>query len=87
MKRIDDTTNDAIVLPRRDFLIKTGLGLGALALGPGGLVNSFEAFAQKSDKRFFRFAVISDTHIIDEFYKGPESNQLDSESVFQTQNV
>lgn len=32
----------------------------------------------------FRFAVISDTHIIDEFYTGPESNALDSESIFRT---
>ena len=32
----------------------------------------------------FRFAVISDTHIIDQYYVGPESNPLDSWSVFQT---
>jgi hypothetical protein len=30
------------------------------------------------------FAVIADTHIIDEFYKGPESNSSDSESIFKT---
>ena len=78
---MSSTNND---LPRRDFLIKTGLGLGAIALGPSGLVNAAEALAQKAATGKFRFAVISDTHIIDEFYKGPESNPLDSQSVFET---
>lgn len=32
----------------------------------------------------FRFAVIADTHIIDEFYSGPEGNSEDSESIFRT---
>jgi hypothetical protein len=30
----------------------------------------------------FVFAVISDTHIIDDFYVGPEGNELDTESIF-----
>lgn len=30
----------------------------------------------------FRFAVLADTHIIDEFYDGQESNQLDTESLY-----
>lgn len=34
----------------------------------------------------FRFAVIGDTHIIDEYYTGPESNQLDTESMFETES-
>ncbi len=31
-----------------------------------------------------RFAAIADTHIIDEFYKGPEGSANDSESIFKT---
>jgi hypothetical protein len=37
-----------------------------------------------SSPRRFYFAVIADSHIIDEFYKGPESNPLDTESIFKT---
>lgn len=33
----------------------------------------------------FRFAVVADTHVIDEWYEGPESNQLDTESMFFTE--
>ena len=36
-----------------------------------------------SQGRFFRFALLADTHIIDEFYEGPEANALDSESIFR----
>ena len=32
----------------------------------------------------FRFAIIADTHIIDEFYKGPEGSPEDTESIFKT---
>jgi hypothetical protein len=32
----------------------------------------------------FRFAVIADTHIIDEFYRGPEGNPEDTDSIFKT---
>src|SRR5579871_6490989 len=32
----------------------------------------------------FRFAVIADTHIIDEYYRGPESNPEDTESILKT---
>jgi hypothetical protein len=35
---------------------------------------------------WFRFAVVADTHIIDEWYTGPESNQQDTESMFETSN-
>lgn len=74
-------------MPRRQFLVNAGLGLGALAaLNPGISANASPVLLPNisQNKRFFRFAVISDTHIIDEFYKGPESNKLDSESVFLT---
>jgi hypothetical protein len=94
MKNEKDKNENAsrIGLPRRQFLWKAGLGLSAMAaLSPavmaGGLANGLPELLTaggKKDSRYFRFAVISDTHIIDEFYKGPESNALDSETVFKT---
>ena len=33
----------------------------------------------------FRFAIVADTHIIDEHYTGPESNELDTMSMFFTE--
>ena len=32
----------------------------------------------------FRFAIIADTHIIDDFYTGPEGSALDTETIFRT---
>ena len=32
----------------------------------------------------FRFAVIADSHIIDKFYTGPESNAEDTESILHS---
>ena len=32
----------------------------------------------------FYFAIIADTHIIDQYYKGPESNPEDTDSIFKT---
>ncbi len=37
-----------------------------------------------ADPNKFYFAVIADTHIIDEFYKGPENSPADSDSILQT---
>lgn len=71
-----------VLLPRRQFLINAGIGLGAVAaLTPVGAITSPHVTL---DKRYFRFAVISDTHIIDEYYKGPESNPLDTSTVLTT---
>lgn len=81
-----ENNNDGVngILARRNFL-KAGLGLGAIAaLSPNSLASELAGSLAQKNSRYFRFAVISDTHIIDEFYKGPESNQLDSESVFKT---
>lgn len=50
----------------------------------GGAAISQFAAAASASRRHFYFAVIADTHIIDEFYKGPESNALDTESIFKT---
>ncbi len=41
------------------------------------------AFAQPEPSKFY-FALIADTHIIDSFYKGPEGNAEDTESIFKT---
>ncbi len=40
--------------------------------------------AARPDSTKFYFAIIADTHIIDDFYKGPESNPEDTESMFKT---
>jgi hypothetical protein len=40
--------------------------------------------AAPQSSRFFYFALIADTHIIDEFYKGPEGSPLDTETIFKT---
>ena len=37
-----------------------------------------------AENPIFRFAIVADTHIIDEWYEGPESNPLDTESIFRT---
>ncbi|MDX2153353.1 MAG: metallophosphoesterase [Bryobacteraceae bacterium] len=37
-----------------------------------------------ADSGTFRFGVIADTHIIDGFYKGPESNELDTQSILKS---
>ena len=37
--------------------------------------------ASLEDARYFRFAIIADTHIIDDFYHGHESNAFDTESL------
>jgi hypothetical protein len=41
------------------------------------------AYASPDPAKFY-FALIADTHIIDSYYKGPESNQEDTESMFKT---
>lgn len=82
-------------MPRRRFLLNAGIGLGATIAGLS-LPNSTRAAIERrfsdqiqnvensQNNRYFRFAVISDTHIIDEFYKGPENSPLDTETIFQT---
>ncbi len=83
-----ESLNDGsrLILPRRNFLMRTGITLTTLA---APLISS-AAQRQKpdaksaGDKRFFRFAVIADTHIIDDFYKGPEGSPLDTETIFKT---
>jgi 3',5'-cyclic-AMP phosphodiesterase len=76
-------------LTRRGFGRRIGGAAAALAgsalTGPALLDTAWAAAGgAKSSSRYFYFAVIADTHIIDEFYKGPESNPLDTESIFKT---
>lgn len=68
-------------ISRRDLLRLGGAGLGALALG--GLPLPGCTGGAEGDGRF-RFAVLADTHIIDELYTGPEGSPLDTESIFHT---
>lgn len=88
MKENKENETEKIILPRRQFLMKTGIGLGALAaLNPlqNILASDKENFLTTAfNKDVFRFAVIADTHIIDDFYKGPEGNPLDTETIFLT---
>ncbi len=79
-------------LPRRRFLLQTGALIGALTMldAPLAFHGAEVTSAQRSgtipeaNSRFFRFAIIADTHIIDDFYKGPEGNALDTETIFKT---
>jgi hypothetical protein len=64
---------------RRDFLKLTGKSAGLLALSSMPF-----ALAACDPNRYFYFAVMADTHIIDEFYKGPEGNPVDTENIFKT---
>lgn len=74
-----------IIFPRRKFIERIGTGLaGITLLGVPNIAGDVLAAERAADKRYFRFAVIADTHIIDDFYKGPEGNQLDTETIFKT---
>lgn len=64
-------------MTRTVFLRTTGMAAASLALRP------FAHAAGDSSK--FYFAIIADSHIIDPYYKGPESNQEDTESMFKTE--
>lgn len=74
-----------VIFPRRKFIERIGTGLaGITLLGVPNIAGDVLAAERAADKRYFRFAVIADTHIIDDFYKGPEGNQLDTETIFKT---
>ena len=79
-------------LPRRIFMLQAGAALGTLTALNAPLVARATEVSRtergeglsENSRRFFRFAVIADTHIIDEFYRGPEGNALDTETIFKT---
>ena len=55
-----------------------------LATGAAGLVAAPSLLTAATTSDTFRFAVIADTHIIDEFYKGPEGSPEDTASILKT---
>ncbi|HLX43705.1 MAG TPA: metallophosphoesterase [Bryobacteraceae bacterium] len=63
-------------MTRGTFLRLSGVGASSLLIRP------FSAAAADSSK--FYFAIIADSHIIDSYYKGPESTPEDTESIFKT---
>lgn len=57
--------------------VNPGIPLGADAFMAPSPLESY-------DDPTFRFAILTDTHIIDEFYTGPEGNELDTESIWHS---
>jgi 3',5'-cyclic-AMP phosphodiesterase len=60
---------------------------GRLAAATAGATLIRQLWAESSlspASRTIRFAAIADTHIIDEFYKGPENSPEDTESIFHS---
>lgn len=67
-------------ITRREFGL---LSAGALGTSLKRSLWAREASAA-ADDRYFYFAIIADTHIIDDFYHGQESNALDTETLHHT---
>lgn len=55
-----------------------------LRLGGAGMVALPTLLDARSDDHIFHVGVIADTHIIDDFYRGPEGNEEDTWTIFQT---
>jgi len=55
-----------------------------LQVGGAALAPFSSLMGAKPDPNKWYFAVIADTHLIDEFYKGPENNPEDTESILQS---
>lgn len=64
------------MISRNQFLRIAGTGIASLSVRP------FALAAPDSSK--FYFALIADSHIIDEYYKGPENSPEDTESILRT---
>lgn len=62
------------MLSRRQFFQMSGAGL----LVPPTLLDA------QDGAHLFRIGVIADSHIIDDFYRGPEGNEEDTWTIFQT---
>jgi hypothetical protein len=71
-------TASAMDISRKEFFRVGGAAAATLAIRPWSTLS----MAADADK--FYFALIADPHIIDEFYRGPESNPEDTESMFKT---
>ncbi len=61
------------MLTRRQFIHRSAAGLALPTL-----------WQATPAPHTFYIGVIADSHVIDQYYKGPESNQEDSESIFKT---
>jgi|SRR5215472_13620207 len=61
---------------RKDFLRICGGVLAGTVIRPFG-------HAAPTDSKFY-FGIIADTHIVDQYYKGPESTPEDTDSIFKT---
>lgn len=68
-----------MTISRRDFG-----RLVALSAGAATVSKLWAEGASPKSSSILRFAAIADTHIIDEFYKGPEGSPEDTESIFHT---
>jgi hypothetical protein len=62
---------------RKEFLRAGGGAAASLLFQP------FSRAATPDSSKFY-FALVADSHIIDQYYKGPESNQEDTDSMFKT---
>ena len=65
-------------ITRGEFLRMGGAAAASLALRP------FSLAAQRASGDTFYFALVADSHIIDDLYKGPECTPEDTESMFRT---
>jgi hypothetical protein len=55
-----------------------------LQFGGAALASFSSLLGAATPKDRFYFAVIADTHIVDDFYKGPENSSLDTDSILKT---
>jgi predicted MPP superfamily phosphohydrolase len=55
-----------------------------LQVGGAGIVALPSFLEARPDEQKFYFAVIADTHIIDDYYRGPEGSPEDTASIFKT---
>jgi hypothetical protein len=55
-----------------------------LRVGTAGLLTLPTLLDAQSSDHVFHIGVIADSHIIDDFYRGPEGNEEDTWSIFQT---
>jgi hypothetical protein len=63
-------------MTRHEFLRRGGAAAASLLLRPPS--------ADVEDTGTFHVALVADSHIIDDFYRGPESSPEDTESIFKT---
>lgn len=66
-----------MIVSRRQFQQMAFATAGAALLDRGALAST------PAKPGTFRFAVITDTHIIDDFYRGPEGSSEDTETIFK----